>query len=400
MLSRATRGEDRTPGVTRPVVRLLVLLGLAVVIYLGLSLFEHAARADSGSVDRLTTHIGSAEPVASVKAGAAGKVAGREADSPKTQRSSARIRPSAARVSKTPRAVKVRAPKAVTVEATKKTQATSTRAGETVRRAHVSTSKVRRSTSHVGRGAARATVSSVRTVVSRHKMPQTTHLGSRLKPVKVRNLPSQVPGLPRVRVPALPQAPGQPQTGLPDLSLVPAVSQAQFPAMPEAPLRALPPMTNLPHAPLPRMADLPHAPLPRIADLPRAELPALPPMANLRGIPLPALPQVHNLPPAGTPVLPQTLGDSSTSARMWTSGSSSVTKPPAAQTESRTTVPARQPADRSAPGNQARDFSSGTGPSMGSVSTPWRPEVSAAGRRLAADSLARGRTVRYAGPPS
>jgi len=37
---------------------------------------------------------------------------------------------------------------------------------------------------------------------------------------------------------------------------------------------------------------------------------------------------------------------------------------------------------------------------MGTVSSSWRPEVAAAACRPAAYLIARGRTVRYAGPPS
>src|SRR4051812_36308959 len=62
------QGEDGASEETRRIVRLLVLLGVAVAAYLMLSLFDHAARADAGSVDR----VGTTDPAASVKAVAAG----------------------------------------------------------------------------------------------------------------------------------------------------------------------------------------------------------------------------------------------------------------------------------------------------------------------------------------
>src|SRR3954468_13281681 len=66
------RGEHGAPGVTRRVVRLLVLLGVGVAAYLVLSLFDHAARADVGSIDQPIDRIGATSPVATVKAVAAG----------------------------------------------------------------------------------------------------------------------------------------------------------------------------------------------------------------------------------------------------------------------------------------------------------------------------------------
>src|SRR3954447_48379 len=65
------QGVDGAPGVTRRVVRLLVLLGVVFAAYLVLSLFDHAARADAGSIDQSVDQLG-AEPMASVKAVAAG----------------------------------------------------------------------------------------------------------------------------------------------------------------------------------------------------------------------------------------------------------------------------------------------------------------------------------------
>src|SRR3954466_9474652 len=62
MRSGFARGGDGAPRVTRRVVRLLVLLGVVVAAYLALSLFDHAARADTRSSDQ----TGAAVPGAAV----------------------------------------------------------------------------------------------------------------------------------------------------------------------------------------------------------------------------------------------------------------------------------------------------------------------------------------------
>jgi hypothetical protein len=92
-----------------------------------------------------------------------------------------------------------------------------------------------------------------------------------------------------------------------------------------------------------------------------------------------------------------------TSAFAAASGLSGVTKPPMARAQPLTTpLPAtpRQPTDFSTTTGQASDSGGGSAPTVGTVSSSWRPEVTAAGRRLAIDLVARGRTARYAGPPS
>src|SRR4051812_17499990 len=65
-------GEGDAAGETRRVVRLLVLLGAAVAVYLALSLFDHAAHADSGSLGQTISDVGGSDQVASVKATATG----------------------------------------------------------------------------------------------------------------------------------------------------------------------------------------------------------------------------------------------------------------------------------------------------------------------------------------
>jgi hypothetical protein len=300
--------------VTRRVVRLFVLLGALVAAYLVLSLFDHAARADVGSIDR----IGATDPVASVKATAtdAGKAI-REPKSviPKSTTPRANPQRSDRPTIKRPQAhqPKVQAPKknhALKIQAPT-IQAATIRAGETVRDA--------------------ATATTARTAVVRQKL--SVH-------APVRTL-SALPDLPQVELSAVPlwtQLPGLPQSRTPVLTWAEASPTASVPHQP------LMPPTSVQVCPLPQPPDLAPA-----------------------------------------------------------SGLSGVTKPPSAQAQPRTAplpAPPRQPADRSTSTGQVRDSGGGNAPAMGTVSSSWRPGVAAAGRCLATDLPARGRTVRYAGPPS
>jgi len=315
MRSGTAQGEDGAPGVTRRVVRLFVLLGALVAAYLVLSLFDHAARADVGSIDG----VGATDPAASVKATAtdAGKAI-REPNSVIPKSTAPKVHPQRSHrpTIKRPQArqPKGQAPKknhAPKIQAPRKIQAPTIRAGETVRDA--------------------ATATTARTAVVRQKLPA-------LAPVPT--LPA-LPDLPQVELSAVPlwtQLPGLPQSRTPVLTWAEAS-----------------PTASVPHQPL------------------------MPP-TSVQVCPLPQ-------PPALAPA----------------SGLSGVTKPPSAQAQSRTAplpAPPRQPADRSTSTGQARDSGGGNASAMGIVSSSWRPEVAAAGRCLATDLPARGRTVRYAGPPS
>jgi hypothetical protein len=360
MRSGLAQREDGAPGVTRPVVRLLVLLGVAAAAYLVLSLFDHAARADAGSIN----HITATDPVASVKTVAA---AGRKAIpalKPTIPRSTApkahqqRLhRPTA----KTPRFQAPKPPAAKKTHAPK-IQASSTRAGETVRRIQVRASKLRKPTSGLVRDSVRGTATSVRTAVVRHKLSAPAHLPSMPELVEPPDLPKVVLAswtplrdlLPMVTVPSWTPLPGLPQ--------------AELPAMPQQPSR-------------PQLSGLAQV-LARPTALPSALLPhrQLMPPVSAQVFPLPQ-------PPAFTPA----------------SVLSDATTPSAAQPQPRTApLPAlpRQPADRSAHTGQARDSGGGSASAMGTVLSSWRPEVAAAGRCVTTDLIARGRTIRYAGPPS
>ena len=365
MRSGFARREDSASGVTRRVVRLFVLLGMAVAAYLVLSLFDHAARADAGSTDQPINQIGATNPVASVKATAAGAgkaIPERKSITPKSTAAKAHpqrihrpaiktsgVRPPKVQTPKKIRALKVQAPKiralkvqtpkiralkvqAPKIQAPEKIQAPRLRAGETVRRVQVRISKLRQPASDAVRDGARATVTSALTVVVRQKLP-ISHLPA---------LPglAKLPDLPRAELPALPQP--QPSSWSP----LPGLPQARTAALPIAPAPHQPPM----------------------------------PSVSAQVCPLPQLPA-----PAQAP------------------GPSGVTEPPAAQAGPWTAplpAPPRQPADRSTPTGQARDSGGGNTPAVGTVSSSWLPVAAAAGRHPATDLLARGRTVRYAGPPS
>ena len=68
MRSGLGQGADRASGVTRRVVRLVVLLGAAVAAYLVLSLFDREARADAGPIGEPIDQVAATDPVATVKA--------------------------------------------------------------------------------------------------------------------------------------------------------------------------------------------------------------------------------------------------------------------------------------------------------------------------------------------
>jgi hypothetical protein len=387
MRSGTAQGEDSAPGVTRRVVRLLVLLGVAVAAYLVLSLFDHAARADAGSIDQSTNRVGATGPVASVKVmvGGAGKaIAEPKSISPKSTAPKAHPQRIHRPTIKTPEVYppKVRAPKKIHApknQEPRKIQAPSIRAGETVRRVPVRTSKLRQPTSDAVRDAAGATVTPARTAVVRQKL----------------STPAQLPSLPELaELPDLPQAAPASWTRLPDLP------QAELPALPQ--LHSWPQLPGLPQTQLPSWSQLPGLPQ---AQLPSwSQLPSLPPARTpvlTRTTALTSAPVPHQ--PLMPPVSAQVCSLPQPPAFAPASGLSGVTRPPTAQAQPRTaplSAPPRQPADRSAPTGQARDSGGGNAPAMGTVSSSWRPEVAAAGRRLATDLLARGRTIRFAGPPS
>src|SRR3954451_20430890 len=166
MRSGIAQGEDGAAGVTRRVLRLLVLLGVAVAAYLVLSLFDHAARADAGSIDQSTDHPGTTDRVASARVMAAG--AGKAIPKPKSiiPKSTAskahpqRIhRPTITMLEGHPPRVqarkKIHAPK---IQEPRKIQAPRIRACGIVRRVQARTSKLRQPTSDAVRDAARATV--------------------------------------------------------------------------------------------------------------------------------------------------------------------------------------------------------------------------------------------------
>ena len=307
MRSGIAQGEDGAPGVTRRVVRLLVLLGAAFAAYLVLSLFDHAARADAGSIN----HIGATDSIKATVVGARTAIPEPKSIIPKSTAPKAHPQGIRRPTIKTP---EVQPPKVQTAKKihAPKIQVPSIPAGQTVRRVQV------------------------RTAIARPRL----------------STPVQLPSLPEL---------------------------AELPDLPQAALAALPPLPSWPQLPSLPLARTPV--LNRTTALPSAmPHPPLMPPVSAQVCPLPQ-------PPACAPA----------------SGLSGVTKPPAAPAQSRKAplpAPPRQPADRSTTTGQARDSGGGNAPATGTVSLSWRPEVAATGRRLASDLIARGRTIRYAGPPS
>jgi hypothetical protein len=356
MRGGAAQGEDGAPRVTRRVVRLFVLLGVVVAAYLVLSFFDHAARADAGSIGQ----NGLTEPATSVKVVATG--AKRAVPAPKSiipKSTAPKARPQKVHrpAIKRPDAHSPKGRVATSIHASKiqapgKVRAPRAPAGETVRRVQAGASKVHRAVSDVVRDAARAKVPPARTAIVRLKL----------------STPARLPSGPELR--NLPQAALAGGTRPPDL--------------PPSELRALPQLPSWPQLhPGPQLPSWPQL-------HPGPQPPGLPPALTLASSRTTAL--------AGTLVPHQLLAPQLPAPER-----SAVTKPPAALAQPGTTphpAPPRQPADRSAPAGQARDSGGGNAPAMGTVSSSWRPEVTAVGRRLPASVIARGLTVRYAGPPS
>jgi len=345
MRSGLGQGADRASGVTRRVVRLVVLLGAAVAAYLVLSLFDREARADAGPIGEPIDQVAATDPVATVKA----------LPHPKPVIPKPAIPKSAIPKSAIPQSVipQSTAPKAPRI-----------RGGETVRRVQVRTSKVLRPVSDAVRDGVRATVSSARTAVVRPKLPTPDR--------------PALPALPRVSVPKQTTAPIWHQP----LTLTVAVKVPT----PVAPL----PTAHV--APLPKAQG---SPLPKahVVPLPKAQASPLP---KAHVSPLPKA-DVSPLPRAHVSPLPQAPAEAAAPRP------SDVAEQPAAQARPPAApLPAtpRQPADRSTSTGQARDPGGGNAPLMATVSSSWRPEVAVAGHRPATDLRARGRTVRYAGPPS
>jgi hypothetical protein len=334
MWGGAAQGEDGAPRVTRRVVRLLVLLGLAMAAYLALSLLDHAAWADAGSTD----HIGGTDPVASVKA-VAGKKAAAEPKSVSPKSMAAKVRPQRIHRPATKRP-EVHEPKvqaqtkihAAKKQTRSKIQASSARVTDTAQRERARTSKLRQ------------------------------------------------PAVDAVRDAARPS--------LPELAKLPDAPQAEPPALPQ--LSALPQLPALPHVPgVPEPPDLS-----QLSGLPEIQVSAV---RQLPGLPQGQRPVLTRTTVVHARPLPQPM------AFTPGPGLSGAIKPLVESAHPRTTpLPAspRQPVDRSTSTGQARDSGGGNAPAMGTVSSSWRPATAAAGCCPATDLIARGRTVRYAGPPS
>jgi hypothetical protein len=334
-----------------------------------LSLFDHAARADSGSFDQSISKVRVTDPVVSVKATAARAVksipksAAPKAHPPKTH--PARTHPPKTHPPTIRKSV-AHAPKV-----------------QVTRREQVRTSKVRQPRSHAVRSVARAKKNPARTTAVRQKLSPPAPLSSLTK----------LADLPRAGLAKLPKLPSWPK--LPSVQQVPRWPQVS--SLPKAQLTAwpqLPPWSQLPGQ---VASQLPATVVSQLPGSVVSQLPGSVVLARTTALLSPS--QRHQpLTPWGSAQafpLPPTIAPAP--------GLFGVTKPPAAQAHPRTAplpAPPRQPADRSTSTDQARDSGSGNAPATGTVSSSWRPDMTAAGRRLATDLIALGRTTRYAGPPS
>jgi len=377
MRSGIVQGEDGAAGVTRRIVRLLVLLGAVVAAYLVLSLFDHGARADAGSIDQIGTsdpgasveavvaaaHKATPEPESIVAKSTAPKAHPQRIDRPTIKMPE--VRPAKAQAPKKIQTQKIDVRKKVVAS---KILAPSLRVGETVQRAHVRTSKVRQATSDVVRDATRATVTPARTAVVRPKLPAPAERASRPKLPELPELSkaalasrTRLSDLPQAKLPALPQL--QSRSQLPGLPQAALTSWTRLPDLPQAELPALPPswqqFPGLPQAQLPTWPQIPT--WSQLPSPPQAQLPTWPQIPSSPQ--LPVLPQAPTAAQTRTTALPsvsapQPLLTPSASAQMCllarppayapTAGLSDVTKPPAARAQPRTApLPAqpRQPAD-------------------------------------------------------
>ncbi len=394
---------------TRGVVRVLALLGVAFAAYLVLTLFDHAARADTGSADQplgnpvkaATTHVEKAvpkPPKATPKAPAPRKKAVTKAPAPRKKavvkaavskvRSQARHRPavkaSAVHLPKTPKV------QALTGDTGRQVRATTTKLRQsTSGTVRATTTKLRQSTSGTVRaattklrqstsGTVRATTTKLRQSTSGTVRAATTMLRESTSGTVtlVRTVVARQSLPPAVQLPLLPDLSGLPQTGLDVPTELPqALLRGWGSPLLSGPDNNGEPQPRTPRStgvtalvdPLPRALAVTLAPGPSTATglTTASGLATAPGLAAAPGLSTGAERPVARIRPPGAP-LPVSPG---------------------------------LPADRSAPAGQARDSGGGSAPSMGTVVSAWRPEVTAAGRRLSTDLLARGRTVRYAGEP-
>jgi hypothetical protein len=366
------------------VVRLFFLVGVAVAAYIVLSFFDHGARADSGAIDQLA----GTDPVASVMSATADvhkaipkpKAPAPKATSPKAHRpkiQAPKIQAPKIQV-QTPKVQtrKIEAPKVQVPEVRPpKIQAPTVRtpkdarvaAGAVVRQVEDQTSRLRQHSSDAVRDGVKAAATRTRAAVV--QLTSAPRLPDMPKP------PTRLPDLPQPWTPAdLPQ-PWTP-ADLPQPWTPADLPQPWTPA--ELPQPWTPADLPLPATPVLTMPDVPMA----------AQTATL-------AVPVPAMPQPPLLARA-----PQSFGVTMSPAFLQLREAGGEPDRDQPRTTRHPSPPPRQPVYRSTSTGQARDSGAGTSPAMGTVSSSWRPEVTAAGRPVPIDLIARGRTVRYAGPPS
>ncbi|AEV85011.1 Polycystic kidney disease protein 1-like 3 [Actinoplanes sp. SE50] len=181
----AAHGEDHAPGGTRRVVRLLLLLGVAVAAYLVLTLFDHAARADTGVGDRPSGSLGApaaVDPLTTVAGGVTRAVAHAPVPGAEVHR------PTIAAPRRTVAAPRIRAAAPVVA-------AVHASAGATVRRVRAATKPVHHLVSETGRAVLPDTMVPARTAAVRQALPQLDEPVSPAGPAGPAASPG--PGMPR-----------------------------------------------------------------------------------------------------------------------------------------------------------------------------------------------------------
>lgn len=433
------------------IFRLLFMIALAIAAYLTMCLFDHAARADAGAIDQ----IGNANPVATAKGLVAD--AGKAHPAPRAQ-------PTKHPATKAPKpkvaAPKVVTRTAARAEARRPVHRSSVggSASAIVHRAtgqpKVRAAAPRGIASDVVGDAKKSDPTRVREAVVLPGAPAEP-AGPKRPDLRTRPLPRDssiatrlpgkppIPGLPeslrlpvRVEPPALPQLPVRLQ--LPARPQLPALPQlpvrVQLPALPQLSLNLqLPALAQLSlRVQLPALPQLSlNLQLPALAELSlRVQLPALPQLSlnvQLPALPLPeqsgrsTLPAVQVLPqspvdltqpaltarPAGVqqaPAAGRQLPASAPQGLTQTLVPAKAAQPPGALSAPQAgpgpaPQPGPRPGDDSATGN-ARDSGGAGSPPLGTVASVWRPATASLRSLSAADVTARGRTVRYSGPPS
>ncbi|WP_436534483.1 hypothetical protein [Actinoplanes sp. HUAS TT8] len=344
-----------------------MLLGIAVAAYLLLTLFDHGARADTGSIGQPVSHLSDSIKAATTKITkpVAPKVHTPKASTPQKintpETKTLRVRvsktvPHAPTTTPQPRQATSAAPKPrqIVSAAPKPRQVAS--ATPKLRQAVPVVPKLRKTAAHVGRAEVNSLVQALPTPADARKVVVSLGLSRAILPAETQVPGLQQPVFPTVSWPSLPSL-----SQLTQPVAIPGTAAGELPLLPAS-------VYPLPQVSAPRLFTVIEPPALGLSAAPA------PPAFGLPGV-------------ADSPAF----------------GLSGGTEPPAVRAQPGTPaapVPPRQPGDRSTPAGQVRDSGGGNTPAAGTVPSSWHPEFAVAGSRPVTEFRACGRTVRYAGPPS